>query len=117
MNASDKKIINLLSGEVEKFDGLSNFVEKLAGEIQSSATEKNYENASRLAKQLVAIFEVLNKHKSLNLNGPITVSDVGNLKPKIVSYLEQVATDDDGRLSLFSAASVHVDFDTALMGC
>jgi hypothetical protein len=114
MNSNQKKIVNLLSGEISKFDGLSEFIEKLAAEIQSSIAVGEYENASCVAKQLVAIFEVLDEHRKLDMKGQITVPDVDNLKPKIVSCLEKISR-DDGRLRVFGAASVHVNLDTVLI--
>lgn len=114
MNSNQKKTVNLLSGEVSKFDGLSECIEKLAAEIQNSIAVSEYENASFVAKELVAIFAVLDEHKKLDMKGPITVPDVDNLKPKIVFCLKKISK-DDGRLNVFGAASVHVNLDTALM--
>jgi len=109
-----KKIINLLSEETRKFDGLSNFVERLATEIQNAVVAGDYANASLVAKELVAVLDALDKHKKLDMNGPITVQDVDNLKPKIASYLASIAK-DDSTLRLWSAVGVHVNLDTVLM--
>ena len=114
MNSSNRKIVKLRSGEMEKFDGLSNLFDRLAAEIQRTIAAGDYENASIVAKELIVIFEMLNQHKRLEMHGAITVPDTENLKPQIAAYLKSIAKDDN-KLRLLSAASVDVNLRTALL--
>jgi hypothetical protein len=115
MNTNSKKIIGLLSEEMDKFDGLSEFVQKLAAEIHRCTASGDYENTSILLKELVVVLEVLGKHKTLDRKGAITAPDVDNLQPKLVSYLTQIVK-DDSVLKVWSAANVDVNLKAALMG-
>lgn len=100
---------------MEKFDGLSSLVGRLSTELQRLVSEADYERASHAAKELVGIFAVLEKHKILDSTGPIVAVDIDNIKPKVVSCLQQIAKDDGSR-KLFTQTSVHVELSTALFG-
>jgi hypothetical protein len=113
MDPREKIITPKLRDEMKKFDGLPNLVELLTAEIQQMVSEGFYEGADRAAKELVGIFSVLEKHRTLDRGGPIVEIDTENIKPKVALYLRQI-TKQDSMQKLFTSSSVHVNLTTLL---